>query len=161
MSDPKPDEFVEFLDLLTENAPEDYRPWLFRVKPDSKAPATEYGSWKHQESRMSKHEAIDWMESGGNVGIAGRPYDPLINLDIDDEDQTTIDDLKQTLIARSRSRTGVHAWYFEAPGADIPNIPTDAAGEVRAKWQYVVAPGSYVDTDPDNVPVDQRESAGY
>jgi len=161
MSDPKPDEFVEFLDLLTENAPEDYRPWLFRVKPDSKAPATEYGSWKHQESRLSKDEAVDWMESGGNVGIAGRPDDPLINLDIDDEDQTTIDDLKQTLIARSRSRTGVHAWYFEAPGADIPNIPTDAAGEVRANWQYVVAPGSYVDTDPDNVPVDQRESAGY
>jgi P4 family phage/plasmid primase-like protien len=161
MSDPDVDEFVEFLSLLTDNAPEDYTPWLFRVEAGSKAPALEYGSWKEEQARLTRHEAIEWMQSGGNVGIAGRPDDALINVDIDDEDATTIDDLKPTLIARSRSRTGVHAWYFEAPGGDIPNIPTDDAGEVRANWQYVVAPGSYVETDPDGVPDDERDRAGY
>ena len=161
MNDPDPDEFVDFLTLLTDDAPDGYRPWLFRVEAGSKAPALEYGSWKDESARMTRHEAVEWMQSGGNVGIAGRPDDPLINVDIDDEDATTIDDLKPTLIARSRSRTGVHAWYFEAPGADIPNIPTDDAGEVRANWQYVVAPGSYVETDPDDVHEDERDRAGY
>jgi len=161
MSEPRPDEFIEFLDLLTQDAPSGYEPWLFRVETASKAPDLTYGSWKDESARLNRDEAIRWMQSGGNVGIAGRPDDPLINVDIDDEDATTIDDLKPTLIARSRSRTGVHAWYFEAAGADIPNIPTDDAGEVRANWQYVVAPGSYVETDTDAVPDDEREHAGY
>lgn len=161
MSDPRPDEFVEFVELLTEDAPDGYEPWLFRVERASKAPDLSYGSWKDESARLDKHEAVQWMQSGGNVGIAGRPDGPLINVDIDDEDETTISDLKQTLIARSRSRSGVHAWYFEAPGADIPNIPTEEAGEVRANWQYVVAPGSYVDTDPQVVPEDERSDAGY
>jgi P4 family phage/plasmid primase-like protien len=101
------------------------------------------------------------MEQGGNVGIAGTADDPLVNVDIDDEDQTDIEDLKPTLIGRSRSRTGIHAWYMAADGEEIPNIPTDDAGEVRASWQYVVAPGSYVETDPADVPPDQQEWAGY
>ena len=161
MPDPRPDEFIEFAQLLTENAPDDYEPWLFRVEAGSKAPDLTYGSWKEERARMTVEEAVRWMESGGNVGIAGRPDGPLVNVDIDDEDETTIDDLKPTLIARSRSRTGVHGWYFEAPGADIPNIPTDNAGEVRANWQYVVAPGSYVETDPEDVPDGEEDHAGY
>jgi len=161
MTEPRPEEFIGFLDLLTQDAPRGYKPWLFRVEAGSKAPDLSYGSWKDERARLDRDEAIRWMQSGGNVGIAGRPDGPLINVDIDDEDATTIDDLKPTLIARSRSRTGIHAWYFEAAGADIPNIPTDEAGEVRANWQYVVAPGSYVETDDDDVPDGEREHAGY
>jgi len=148
MSDPRPEEFRRFHDLLVEHAPDGYTPWYFRVREGSKAPATKYGSWKDDDARLSVDEAAAWMEDGGNVGVAGTAADELVNVDIDDEDETTADDLKQTLIARSRSRTGVHAWYFAAPGEEIPNIPTDDAGEVRANWQYVVAPGSYVETDP-------------
>src|SRR6056297_2887935 len=161
MNDPRPEEFERFHELLTEHAPDGYTPWYFRVREGSKAPATKYGSWKDADARLSLTDAVDWMESGGNVGVAGTPDDELVNVDIDDEDETTPDDLKQTLIARSRSRTGVHAWYFAAPDEDIPNIPTDDAGEVRANWQYVVAPGSYVETDPDAVPADERADAGY
>ncbi|AFH22642.1 DNA primase [environmental Halophage eHP-31] len=161
MSDPRPKQLIEFLDLLTEHAPAGYEPWLFRVEAGTKAPDRSYGSWKDDNARLSKAEAVHWMEDGGNVGIAGRPDDPLINVDIDDEDKTTADDLKETLTARSRSRTGSHAWYFEAENAEIPNIPTDDAGEVRANWQYVVAPGSYVETDPEEVPADERDDAGY
>ncbi|MEF8815026.1 MAG: phage/plasmid primase, P4 family, partial [Halovenus sp.] len=159
--DPRPKEFIRFHDLLTEEAPDGYEPWYFRCRESSKAPATEFGSWKDEDARLSAPEAVEWMEQGGNVGIAGTDADPLVNVDIDDDDKTTADDLKQTLIARSRSRTGWHAWYFEAPGADIPNIPTDDAGEVRTDWQYVVAPGSYVPADPDDVPPGEREDAGY
>jgi len=50
-------------------------------------------------------------------------------------------------MARSRSRTGRHAWYFSRD--EIPNITTDNSGEIRANGQYVVAPGSYVPCDKD------------
>ena len=182
MSKPRPEEFRHFHDLLVENAPEGYTPWYFRVRAGSKAPATKYGSWKDADSRLDVDEAVAWMEDGGNVGLAGtgdckgcegrqsaycpvcegeQIRDRLVNVDIDDEDETTPEDLKQTLIARSRSRTGVHGWYFAAPGEEIPNIPTNDAGEVRTNWQYVVAPGSYVDTDPEKVPEEHRDEAGY
>jgi hypothetical protein len=160
MTDPRPEEFRRFHELLVEHAPDGYRPWYFRVRQGSKAPGTS-GSWKDDDARLSVEEAIEWMEDGGNVGIAGTADDALVNVDIDDEEETTPGDLKDTLIARSRSRTGVHAWYFAAPDEDIPNIPTDNAGEIRAEWQYVVAPGSYVDTDPTDVPEEYRDDAGY
>lgn len=159
--EPDPDELIRFLDLLEEHSPEDYTPWLFRCQRGSKAPDTSYGSWKDAAARLSRSDAISWMQNGGNVGIAGTPDDPLVNVDIDDEDETTPEDMKPTLMARSRSRTGIHAWYFEAEEGEIPNIPTDEAGEIRAQWQYVVAPGSYVKTDPENVPKEHRDSAGY
>lgn len=173
---------MEFHDLLVEQAPDGYDPWLFRCEAGSKAPDLSLGSWKDEEARLSKVEAVRWMEEGGNVGIAARggcpgcdgrasPYcpkcegegcdDALVNVDIDDEDETTPDDLKETLLARSRSRTGIHAWYFERAEVNIPNITTDDKGEVRANWQYVVAPGSYVETDPEDVPEDERDLAGY
>lgn len=125
-----------------KEAPMGYTPHLFCCEKKSKAPKVELGSWKDIENRLSGHEAVAWLENNGNVGIAGMPDDPLINVDIDDEERTKKEDLKPTLMARSRSRTGLHAWYFSDD--EIPNIPTDDAGEIRAQGQYVVAPGSYV-----------------
>jgi P4 family phage/plasmid primase-like protien len=161
MPDPRPGEFRRFHELLTAEAPDGYTPWYFRCRSGSKAPQTTYGSWKDEGARLNVDEAVQWMERGGNVGIAGTEHDALVNVDIDDEDETQPGDLKDTLIARSRSRTGRHAWYFAAPDTEIPNIPTDDAGEVRTEWQYVVAPGSYVETDADDVPVGERDDAGY
>ncbi|NIV67430.1 hypothetical protein GWM83_00700, partial [Candidatus Bathyarchaeota archaeon] len=94
------------------NAPEDYLPWFFRCAQGSKAPALEYGSWKDPANRLTVEEALEWLEEGGNIGIAAMPEDPLINVDIDDSDVTKKEDLKPTLMARSRSRTGLHSWYF-------------------------------------------------
>lgn len=162
MNDPRPKQFIKFHNLLTEQAPEGYRPWYFRCERGSKAPDTTFGSWKDESARLSPAEAAQWMSGGGgNVGIAGTDEDRLVNVDIDDEDATTIDDLKPTLIARSRSRTGVHGWYFRTEDEEIPNIPTDESGEVRTSWQFVVAPGSHVNTNLAEVPVDERENAGY
>lgn len=158
---PAPDEFERFIDLLLDGAPDGYEPWLFRCEKESKAPATEFGSWKDQDNRLTPQEAIEWIEEGGNVGIAGMDRDRLVNVDIDDDDETDPADMKPTLRARSRSRYGRHAWYFAEDGEEIPNIPTDDKGEVRANGQYVLAPGSYVPTNPDDVPEGQENQAGY
>lgn len=184
---PDVDEFRRFIKLLEADAPAEYTPWLFRVRKNEKAPARGL-NWKNEENRLSPDEAIEWMEKGWNIGIAGTgscpecdpaedeadpnceicegdpqsTVDPLINVDIDDEDEIDIDDLKPTLIARSRSRTGVHGWYFADDDAEIPNISTPDAGEVRTRWQYVVAPGSYVPVEEKSeLPASQRDSAGY
>jgi P4 family phage/plasmid primase-like protien len=163
MPDPRPDEFIEFIDALTESAPEGYEPWLFRCEQAGKNPDLSYGSWKADSARLSVPEAVEWMKGGGNVGIAATADGPLVNVDVDDDEETEIGDVKKTLLVRSRSRTGFHALYFEASDSDeIPNIPTDDAGEVRANWQYVVAPGSYVPVDDvDALPESERDMAGH
>ncbi len=163
MSDPRPDEFIKFIKALKDNAPEGYEPWLFRCERGGKNPDLSYGSWKSDTARLTVQEAVQWMRNGGNVGIAATADDPLINVDVDDDEQTSQEDVKETLLVRSRSRTGFHAIYFEAEESDeIPNIPTDDAGEVRARWQYVVAPGSYVPVeDVEALPEDERDMAGY
>lgn len=162
MNQPRTEEFAQFDRLLRKEAPDGYTPHYFRCRQGGKAPDTSYGSWKADSARLTAAEAIAWLESGGNVGVAGMEDDRLVNVDIDDEDETSLGDLKPTLVSRSRSRTGGHGFYFAEPDEDIPNIPTDDAGEVRTDGQFVVAPGSYVAVDePDAVPDDEKGDAGY
>lgn len=156
---PKPEALLLFIDCLMKTAPPDYKPWLFRCGKHSKVPATEYGSWKDEKNRLIVDEAIEWMLAGGNIGIAGMEDDPLVNVDLDGGGVRK-EILKPTLTSRSRSRTGMHAFFFsEQPKP--PNIPTDNDGEVRCRGQYVVAPGSYVPTSPNEVPKEYRSTAGY
>jgi len=84
MPDPRPGEFRRFHELLTAEAPDGYTPWYFRCRSGSKAPQTTYGSWKDEGARLNVDEAVQWMERGGNVGIAGTEHDALVNVDIDD-----------------------------------------------------------------------------
>jgi len=157
--EPRPDEFRRFHELLTEAATDGYTPYYFRVERAGKAPATQYGSWKDEQNRLTVDEATDWMERGGNVGIAGTPDDALVNVDIDDDEETTPADIPESLRARSRSRSGWHTWFFD-PNNEIPNIPTDTVGEVRTDWQYVVAPGSFVASAREELPAD-ADDCGY
>jgi putative DNA primase/helicase len=145
MTETRPGQFLEFINRLmdSEKAPEDYTPFLFPVQKNNKAPGTKI-SWKAPQSRLTIAEARKRLsENIGNVGIAGRPDDRLILLDIDDP--SIEDDIKPTLKIRSRSRSGTHAIYWADPEDDIlpVNIPTKK-GELRSSDQYVVAPGSYV-----------------
>jgi putative DNA primase/helicase len=156
---PRVDEFKHFIDLLLSNAPTNYQPWLLRLNSGSKDPI-EGVSWKSPEARLTVDQAIDYMRHGGNIGLAGTTNDQLVNMDADGG---IIQDceVKQTLMVKTRSRIGRHAFYWNIDETKIPNIPTDGAGEVRSQWQFVVCAGSYVETDPLKVPEAERENAGY
>jgi len=142
---PKVNEFLIFITCLRRNAPNGYKPWLFRLEPQSKAPLKDV-SWKAKHSQLSVKKAVEWLRKGGNIGIAGMKNDPLVNIDLDGENVQK-ETLKPTLTTRSRSRTGIHGFYFTAEKEKIGNIPTDDDGEVRCDGQYVVAAGSYVPPD--------------
>jgi putative DNA primase/helicase len=156
---PRIDEFKRFVDLLLEDAPIGYIPWFIRLNPNSKDPIAGI-SWKSPQARITVEQAIDYMSHGGNVGIAGTSNDPLVNMDADN-DLIQECEVKPTLMVKTRSRKGFHAYYWNKDCEKIPNIPTDEAGEVRSRWQFVVCPGSYVETDPLTVPETEREDAGY
>lgn len=185
--EPRPDEFRQFHDLLTDAAPDGYEPFYLRVTPAGKGPDTKHGSWKGEEARLTFDEAVERMENGGNVGIAGRGgcigcggdgvdngeeceacdgtgddpqnEDALVNLDIDDDEETSPTDVPSSLRARSRSRTGWHSWFFDTAD-EIPNIPTDENGEVRTNWQFVLAPGSFAASTAEGIPND-ADTPGY
>lgn len=141
-----------------QGAPKGYQPWYFKLEKHSKAPLPGR-SWKAPGSRLHFKYAAKWMQAGGNIGIAGRTDDPLVNIDLDGCNVRK-EVLKSTLTTRSRSRTGLHGFYYTEDKASIPNIPTDDDGEVRSQDQYLVAAGSYVPTDPDKVPSKYRDTAG-
>src|SRR6056297_3225140 len=144
----RPGQFKILMQSLMESAPEDYTPWIFPVQENSKAPATKI-SWKAEQSRLTVPEAVHRLKNNyGNVGLAGKPDDQLILLDVDDP--SILNEVKDTLQIRSRSRgteeqPAIHAIYWADPEDEkLPcNIPTDK-GEIRSSDQYVVAPGSYV-----------------
>jgi hypothetical protein len=180
-NEPRPDEFRRFHSLLMKNAPEGYQPHYFKVAKASKDPATQFGSWKKPDAQLSVSEAVEWMQQGGNVGLAGRGpcegcggrqseycdvcegeevEDALINIDIDDDEETSPGDIPETLRATSRSRTGWHGWGFNHE-RDIPNIPTEDYGETRTDWQYVVAPGSFVASQSEEMPEDATDQGYY
>lgn len=156
---PRVEEFVSFIEFLCGNAPDDYSPWLIRLNPGGKDPIPGV-SWKSPEGKLTICQAIDYMKRGGNVGIAGTTNDNLVNMDADGG-IIQEDEIKPTLMVRTRSRIGCHAFYWNVDKNKIPNISTDEAGEVRSLWQYVACAGDYVETDPLTIPENEKENAGY
>lgn len=156
---PRVSEFINFITLLKSNAPKDYSPWLIRLNPAGKDPI-EGLSWKSPQGKLTVGQAINYMANGGNIGIAGTSFDNLVNMDCDGG-HLKVNEIKQTLCVRSRSRVGIHAFYWNIDTPKIPNIPTDDKGEVRSKWQFVVCAGSYVPTDPLTICENDRVNAGY
>lgn len=102
------------------------------------------------------------MQRGCNIGIAAKADDPLVIIDIDDMEQ--VPDIKPTLQTISRKRIGRHNYFFAKDETAKRNIAADTAGEVRACWQYVVAPGSYVpcgEKDFAKMPEEEKVNAGH
>ena len=156
-------EFCRFYDKIKMEVPE---PYLVLLKPSSKDPISGI-SWKKNKVSLSK--AINHMKNGGNIGIAGTDHDRLVLVDKDDID--IIGDSKKTFVVVSRKRNGEHHYYYtnEPVAENIfydsakQNMATEHAGEVRAVWQYVVAPGSYVpvtDKEYNCIPDDDKHNAG-
>lgn len=157
----KPDiaEFTLFHRCLMKSAPKGYIPSYLPLQRHSKVPVLGIG-WKNETYRFSFNGAAKWMVKGGNIGIVGRPSDALVNVDLDGNADKS--NLKPTLTTRSRSRTGVHGFYFCEDKDTIPNIQTGDEGEVRAYNQYVVCAGSFVPVDdPSRIPAQWRDKAGY
>ena len=155
---PRIQEFKRFYELLMASAPPWYDPWLFRIKAGTKQPIAGI-SWKSPAARLTLWHAEKWLEVGGNVGIAGTADDPLVNMDCDNG-EIQRQEIKPTLMVRTRSRVGLHAFYF-CGQPKLPNIPTENAGEIRSQWEYVVCAGSWVETDPATVSEEERNNAGY
>ncbi|MDR0493077.1 MAG: hypothetical protein LBH74_05515 [Nitrososphaerota archaeon] len=145
--------------LLLSRAPPHYQPWLIRLNSGSKDPIRGI-SWKNPVACLSVEQAIAYMQHDGNIGIAGTDADGLVNLDCDGG-IIHPNEVKPTLMVRTRSRVGRHAFYWNADQNKLPNIPTEGAGEVRSRWQYVVAAGSWVETELSDVPVTEQANAGY
>ena len=157
MKPPRVQEFVRFYRLLMKNAPAGYNPFFLICESGEKNPDRNFGSWKTPKHPVSFPQAVHWMKCGWNIGIAGTDKDQLVIVDIDDPTEIPLSSVKPTLTIMSRKRAGYHCYYF---GDLSDNIPTDH-GEVRTNWQFVVVPGSYVQTNPETVPKGQQNDAGF
>jgi len=156
-----PEEFLQFHACLTAGKP-DYMPWYFRLSED-KDPDLLIGSWKAPTARITVKQAIRHLQHERNVGIAATGDDGLVIIDIDDIEITPDNQMLPTLSATSRKRIGRHYFYFTKDHRAKQNIATEDAGEIRANWQYVVAPGSYVatgDTEVARMPEAEQDNAG-
>jgi len=136
------EQFEKFHNLLMKNAPDGYIPHYFQLKTNGKDPDV-MGSWKSDKFRLTFERAKHLMSYGRNIGIAAMPEDRLQLIDIDN--QKYRNELKDSLIIRSRKRLGFHGFYFvDKNETKLPaNIPT-GFGEMRGVGQYVVTAGSYV-----------------
>ncbi len=158
MASTNPEEFKRFHILLVRGAPKGYMPFYFPLEQNGKDPRKNI-SWKN--NRKTFGEAYYLMKKGFNIGIAATSNDPLVIVDIDDLEQ--VPTIKPTLQTTSRKRIGLHNYFFSSDGSAKKNIATKDAGEVRANWQYVVAPGSFVpcsQEEIDRIPENEKVNAG-
>jgi len=158
----KPEEFAKFHKALMSNAPEGYIPWYFPVVKHNKAPdgyaislkapeeVETKGNWKASWALLSYENALKRLQKGHNVGIAALSNDPLIIIDIDD--YIYVNQMPNTLIIKSRKRSGIHGFCWKRPEeTKLPiNIPTEH-GEIRSSDQYVVSAGSYCETSQKDI----------
>jgi putative DNA primase/helicase len=135
-----------------------YQPFYFPLEKNGKEP-TRGISWKNNRKTFS--EAYYLMRRGFNIGICATGHDCLCIVDIDD--LTQVPSIKPTLQVTSRKRIGLHNYFFAKDGTAKKNITTGDAGEVRAIWQYVLAPGSYVTCSEEEIsrmPENEKQYAG-
>jgi len=120
-----------------------HEPIMIPLRSGDKRPDTVI-SWKDPQCHLTAAQALDRLRSGGNVGIVA--HDWLCIFDLDDPKRYTFP--KETLTVKTRS--GALHKYFLNDGTVENAVGKNSlakCGEVRADWQYVVAPGSYVPPD--------------
>jgi hypothetical protein len=137
-------EFEKFLKLLP------YSPTLIPIFANDKVPDIPSGeSWKDQKHQLTVEQAFQRLEQGQNVGVVA--VDWLVIVDLDKPNKYILP--IETLTVETRNGA-LHKYFIN--GGDIENAvgknTLAKCGEVRAHWQYVLAPGSYVpkDADADN-----------
>lgn len=151
-----PEEFQKFHSLIS--AGNKFLPFYFPLMRGGKDPL-ENVSWKN--NRKTPQEAVNLMRRGFNIGVAATKESPLVIIDVDD--MTQVPEIKPTLQSISRKRIGRHSYFFAKDETAKRNIAADTAGEVRAVWQYVVAPGSFVECSEEEIarmPEEEKVNAG-
>ncbi len=156
-----PTMFERFHIALTSER-QGYTPWYFLLSKGLKDPIGGI-LWKQLKGRLSFEQALKKIKAGHNIGIAATGMDALCIVDVDDIEATPDKIVKPTLSTRSRKRIGMHYFYFTDDPRCKENLPTEDKGEIRSKFEYVVAPGSYVLCDNKTLaamPETERELAG-
>lgn len=134
-------EFERFLKLLPHS------PVLIPIIANGKVPDIPAGkSWKDVEYQLTVEQAFQRLDQGQNVGVVA--VDWLVIVDLDKPKKYEL--LIETLTVETRNGA-LHKYFINA--GDVENAvgknTLAKCGEVRAHWQYVLAPGSYVPTDPE------------
>ena len=152
-----PEEFKR----LWDHIPADTRGnvWFIPLKAGSKEPDTPKGAkLKDPAYRLTYEQAQTRLTEGANVGIYALPGG-LLFLDTDTEAGSLV--LPQEIIntipvsLTTKTRNGGRQFYFLNNGKIANSVHTHngvKAGEIRANWLYVAAPGSYVKPDQDATP---------
>ena len=141
-----------FLSLL----PDGLRTYIIPIVKDRKIPDVK-GNIKAriEEVRLPKHRTIERVKQGGNVA-AYAMKDGLVFIDIDTENgniklpREKVDELIEKLDTFTvMTRNGGFQLYGINRGFENSLIYYNDIniGEIRADWQYVLLPGSYVPPD--------------
>jgi putative DNA primase/helicase len=182
-----PTEFMRFHLALTRGRP-DYKPHYLKVKAGNTVKRNEKGQPVHKETgnpvsesdpnrvnlgkravqlkhaRITEVQAVKLLERGLNVGIEAETDDHWVIMDVDNPEVVKPSEVKPTLTTRSRKRAGFHYFYVATNPTDkrLKNLKIKGIGEIRSGNQYVLAPGSWVDTFdiPGIVPEDEAGNAG-
>jgi putative DNA primase/helicase len=136
------EEFSRFLALLPQV------PVLIPIRRFGKEPDVSAGmSWKNPDCYLTPEQALQRLQQGGNVGVVA--HDWLCIVDLDNPAKYTLE--KETLTVKTRSGA-LHKYYINDGSVEnaVGKNTLARCGEVRAEWQYVLAPGSYVPPDQDN-----------
>lgn len=136
-----PTEFTTFLNTLP------HTPTLIPIIANGKRPDIPAGeSWKNPTHHLTPEQALNRIQTGKNVGVVANDWLVIVDLDNPEKFKLNI----KTLTVETRNGR-LHMYYKNA--GDIENAVGKnglaKCGEVRAEWQYVLAPGSYVPTDND------------
>lgn len=111
-----------------------------------------FSRFKEKENWLTYYQVKDRMHSGSNIAVLAR-QNGLMFLDIDsDEDgnlkasEEFIEGIPKTFTVQTRSN-GNHYYFLNEnkyPNQLVYEKGVEI-GELRTNWQYVVAPGSWVD----------------
>jgi P4 family phage/plasmid primase-like protien len=134
-----PEEFENFVKLLKRT------PIFIPIVANDKKPEIPAGeSWKDPKHHLTVEQAIIRLCDGKNVGVVANDW--LVIVDLDNPKKFKLD--KKTLTVETRNGK-LHMYYINA--GDVENSvgknSLAKCGEVRAEWQYVLAPGSFVPCD--------------
>lgn len=134
-----PTEFQNFLKILPQT------PIFIPIIKEDKRPEVLAGeSWKDKKYHLTPEQALNRIQEGKNVGVVANDWLVIVDLDNPTKYKLNI----KTLTVETRNGK-LHMYYQNA--GDIENSvgknTLAKCGEVRAEWQYVLAPGSYVPCD--------------